>query len=228
MYPLESDAWLEPFIQQTAAAMALTATLLGGTIPQQQPPMIGKELQSKLQAPTEDQPQIQIPSNLPSSTADKNAPIVEGTCTLSSVATDTFNRPKHVHSHDFIYIVIALLYLEDEQSRPGPLDTIVITVRDASAPDSVLVGAKIPVSKARFPIQVRLFSQNIIDLQGWSKANDVLIRATVCPAESASLPCSESEATMKAEGVAKLIQNLPGLPPGVTVRAGASLPLKGM
>jgi hypothetical protein len=32
---------------------------------------------------------------------------------------------------------------------------------------------------------------------------------------------------MKAEGVAKLVQNLPGLAPDVTVRAGAALPLKG-
>jgi negative regulator of sigma E activity len=196
MYPLELDAWLAPFVQQTVAAVALTATLLGGT--PQPPPMIGKELQSKLQAPTEDQPQIQIPSKLPSSVADKNAPIVE-----------------------------ALLYLEDPQSRPAPLETIVITVRDISTPDSVLAGAKIPVSKARFPIQLRLFSQNIVDPQGWSKAQDVLVRAIVCPAESASIPCSESEATMKAEGVAKLVQNLPGLAPDVTVRAGAALPLKG-
>ncbi len=88
MYPLELDAWLAPFVQQTVAAVALTATLLGGT--PQPPPMIGKELQSKLQAPTEDQPQIQIPSKLPSSVADKNAPIVEGTCKHTDFTDDTF------------------------------------------------------------------------------------------------------------------------------------------
>jgi hypothetical protein len=126
----------------------------------------------------------------------------------------------------FHYCYLALLYLANPQSRPGPLDTIVITVRDVSSPDKVLAGAKIPVSRTRFPVQLRLFSQNIIDKQAWDRANDVVVRAVVCPSESASLPCSESEATMKAEGIAKLIRNIPGLPEGTTVRAGASLPLK--
>lgn len=83
-YPLTSYAWIAPVMpfwwQQTAAAMALTATLLAS--PQQQPLMLGKELQSSLQTPTEDRPQIQIPNNLPSSAVDKNAPIVEGVCNL--------------------------------------------------------------------------------------------------------------------------------------------------
>lgn len=122
---------------------------------------------------------------------------------------------------------LALLYLENQQIRPSPLDTIVITVRDVAAPEQVLAGAKIPVSKARFPVQLRLFSQNIMDPQGWSNTQDAIVRAVVCPADSASMPCSDSEATMKAEGVAKLVRNLPGLPSEVTVRAGASLPLKG-
>lgn len=122
---------------------------------------------------------------------------------------------------------VALLYLENQQLRPGPLDTIVITVRDATAAEKILAGAKIPVWKARFPVQLRLFSQNVVDPVGWSEAQDVLVRAVVCPPDAATMPCSDNETTMQAQGVAKLVRNLPGLPSEVTVRAGASLPLKG-
>lgn len=121
---------------------------------------------------------------------------------------------------------IALLYLANPETRPGPLDTIVVTVRDVSFPDKVLAGAKIPVSKTRFPVNLRFYSQNIVDVPAWERAGDVLVRAQVCSAESASIPCSEEEVSVKAEGIAKLIRNLPGLPEGTTVRAGASLPLK--
>lgn len=84
--PRESHAWLAPMgslWQQTAAALTLTATLLGSPAPSPQQPMLGKELQSNLQKPTEDRPQIEIPSNLQQSAStggvDRNAPIVEGT-----------------------------------------------------------------------------------------------------------------------------------------------------
>jgi len=116
--------------------------------------------------------------------------------------------------------------LTDSQVRPGPLDTIVITVRDVSSPEKVLAGAKIPVTKARFPVQLRLFSQNVVNQEAWERAEDVIVRAVVCPADSTSIPCAESEVTMTAEGIAKLVRNLPGLPADVTVRAGAALPLK--
>lgn len=118
------------------------------------------------------------------------------------------------------------MYLTDPQVHPGPSDTIVITVRDVSNTEVLLAGAKIPVSKARFPVQLRLFSQNIVDEQAWTRAGDVVVQARVCPSVSTSIPCSDGEATLKAEGVAKLVRNLPGLPEGVTVRAGAALPLK--
>jgi len=80
--PLRTSlAWLAPVVslfQHTAAALALTATLLGSPAPQQ--PMLGKEIQSNLQLPTEDRPQIQIPSSLQQTAVknDKNSPIVEG------------------------------------------------------------------------------------------------------------------------------------------------------
>jgi hypothetical protein len=80
-----SHGWLiapaAAMIQQTAAAVMLTANLLLGSPSPQEQAMLGKELQSQLQAPTDDRPQIQIPSNQQSSGAsvDKDTPIVEGT-----------------------------------------------------------------------------------------------------------------------------------------------------
>lgn len=126
----------------------------------------------------------------------------------------------------FYFYIIALLYLANPQVRPDPLDTIVITVHDVAFPGKVLAGAKIPVSKARFPVQLRLFLQNIVDDQGWDQAGDVVVRAAVCSAESKSIPCAGNDVTMQASGVARLVRHLPGLPEGTTVRAGAALPLK--
>lgn len=179
-------------VQATTAAIALTTTLLGPPPIQQQPLSLGQQdLQSTLVAPTQHQPQIQIPGNLQQ---DKNSPILE-----------------------------ALLYLADPQIRPGPLDTIVITVRDIKS--GILAGAKIPVSRARFPVQLRLYRQNLLQPASWDRAEDVTVRAVVCPAGTA-IPCPESDITMQAEGISKLVRNFPGLPEGVEVRAGAALPLK--
>lgn len=122
-------------------------------------------------------------------------------------------------------LLLALLYLQNPQSRPGPLDTVVITVRDLSNTNEILAGARIPVSKARFPVTLRLFSQNVVDMAGWERAQDVMVKAVVCP-EGTEIPCSDRQVTMKAEGISKMIRNIPGLPDGVGVRAGASLPLK--
>ena len=81
-----SVAWLGPaghLFQHTAAALVLSATLMGSPAPQ--PPMLGKELQSNLQPPTENRPQIQIPRNLQQSPdRDDKKPIVEG----ATVASD--------------------------------------------------------------------------------------------------------------------------------------------
>jgi hypothetical protein len=125
-------------------------------------------------------------------------------------------------------ILEALLYLGDPQVRPGPLDTIVITVRDAES-GVPLAGAKLPVSKARFPVQLRLYKQNVLvqppEEEAWDRAQDVTVRAVVCPYGTV-IPCSENDITMRAEGISKLVRNLPGLPEkGVGVRAGAALRL---
>ena len=97
---LESYAWLAPPVWRHAAgALALVATLMGSPAPQQ--PMLGKELQASLQKPTEERPQIQIPSNLQQTTSevDKIAPIVEGTIELCVLA-----QTKHHHLSMILYL----------------------------------------------------------------------------------------------------------------------------
>lgn len=146
----------------------------------------------------------------------------------STLAAPTQDRPQiqipgNLQQDKDSPILEALLYLGDPQIRPGPLDTIVITVRDNKS--GILAGAKIPVSNARFPVQLRLYRQNLVQPEAWDRAEDVTVRAVVCPAGTA-IPCSESDITMQAEGISKLVRNFPGLPEGVEVRAGAALPLK--
>ena len=139
-------------------------------------------------------------------------------CESNATASDT-----HILFHAFSFL--ALLYLADPQVRPGPLDTIVVTVYSDKDDSTVLAGAKIPVSRARFPVTLRLFSQNIIDADAWKKqAGDLVVRAVVCPSTAGAVPCDQS--TMQAQGVAKMIRNLPGMPEGAGVRAAAALPLK--
>lgn len=184
-------------VQATTAAIALAATLLGSPpMHQQTPGTPGQDLQSALAAPTQDRPQIQLPMNLQQQQQDKDSPILE-----------------------------ALLYLGDPQVRPGPLDTIVISVCDAES-GMPLAGAKLPVYKARFPVQLRLYKQNVlVQPEAWDRAQDVTVRAVVCP-DGTVIPCSENDITMRAEGISKLVRNLPGLPEGMGVRAGAALRLQ--
>jgi hypothetical protein len=147
----------------------------------------------------------------------------------STLAAPTQDRPQiqlpgNLQQDKEYPILEALLYLGDPQVRPGPLDTIVITVRDSKSGMS-LAGAKLPVQKTRFPVQLRLYQQNVVQSEAWDHAEDVTVRAVVCPAGTV-IPCSESDVSMQAEGISKLVRNLPGLPEGMGVRAGAALPLK--
>lgn len=183
-------------IQATTATIALAATLLGS------PPMYSETVGT---------PGQDLQSTLAAPTQDR--PQIQLPMNLQQRDKDS-------------PILEALLYLGDPQVRPGPLDTIVITVRDAES-GVPLAGAKLPVSKARFPVQLRLYKQNVLvqPPEAWDRAQDVTVRAVVCPCGTV-IPCSENDITMRAEGISKLVRNLPGLPEkGVGVRAGAALRL---
>lgn len=113
-------------------------------------------------------------------------------------------------------------------------DFIVITFRTLSQPDSVLGGARIPVSKAaRFPLAFGLFPKNLLPDQQdvWNNlqnseggVGDLLVQALVCSEDNPK--CTETESRMKSQGVAKLIRNLPGQLKDQTIRAPAALRLQ--
>ncbi|CAB9504833.1 expressed unknown protein [Seminavis robusta] len=165
-----------------------------------------EQLRQSLKPATESRPQIMLQGPPPTQqqyVPIENQPIVQGLLSLSN--------PK-------------------SEIRPAFTDTIVITIRDYTQPDTVLGGARIPVSKARFPLAFRLYPKNILANQQatWnektSQGGDVLVKAWLCPEENPK--CSETESRMQAAGVAKLIRNLPGLATGETIRAPASLSLQ--
>jgi hypothetical protein len=125
-------------------------------------------------------------------------------------------------------IVQGLVYLADLQDRPGYLDTLILTVRDRSRPEQVVAGAKLPVSKIRFPLDFRMYDQNILPdkRELWNEIDgDLLVEAKVCP-EGIPLPCSDGESSMSAKGIAKVVKGLPGMEDGTQIRTGASLRLE--
>lgn len=119
-------------------------------------------------------------------------------------------------------LVQGLVYLSNPQLvRPLPSDMLILTVRDWTAPDQVLAGAKVPVSRIRFPFSFAMSERNVVPGKSLSE-KDLLINAKLCPSAT---PCSDEEASLKADGIAKLVRNLPGSD-GASIRAGASLGLK--
>ena len=119
-----------------------------------------------------------------------------------------------------------LVSLANPQKRPLSTDSIVITIRSFDQPDIVLGGARIPVTKASFPISFRMFLKNILTEKkaDWqtAKEGDLLVQAVVCPED---MPRCET-GSLQAKGVATLIRNLPGLAEGQTIRAPVALRLE--
>ena len=126
-------------------------------------------------------------------------------------------------------VLLGLLSLSNPQRRPSPTDTIVITFRSMDEPDTILGGARIPVTKARFPLAFRMFPKNVIKdkMDAWqaAKQGDLLVQAVVCP-EDMPKCTMEDGGQMGARGVAKLIRNLPGQLKDQPIRAPATLPLQ--
>lgn len=119
-------------------------------------------------------------------------------------------------------LVQGLVYLTKPQRvQPLPSDMLLVTVRDFEAPDEVLAGAKIPVSRIRFPLNFAMSERNVVLGKSLSD-KDLLVKARLCPSDT---PCSDEEARLKADGIAKLLKNLPGSE-GTSIRVGASLGLQ--
>ena len=141
-------------------------------------------------------------------------------------------------------ILQGLVYFLDGPNTPieqtSPSDTLVLLARRTEDEAVWIAGAKIQISKVRFPMMFALYKENLlIPSSTWdrqvSSNEDVYIDARICPAATTTnvqkrshgvSPCTEEQSTFHAHGIAKLITQLPGLPPGETVRAAATLQLQ--
>jgi hypothetical protein len=107
-----------------------------------------------------------------------------------------------------------------------------LTVRDVKHPDIVLAGAKLPISRIRFPLRFKLSTSNLKgakELAIWKESasqHDLLVQAVVCSPESLTTSVSKgttcSDARFQAQGVAKLLRLQEN---DVTIRSAVSLPL---
>ncbi len=114
-------------------------------------------------------------------------------------------------------------------------DILVLTAVSATDLDGpVLAGAKLPIDGIRFPFSFQMYEENLLmsrpgvqhTWEGVVDSGDVVVRASICPQDSSAFPCQENERKKYAEGVAKLISNLPGLNEGEHIRAPTSLALQ--
>ena len=114
-------------------------------------------------------------------------------------------------------------------------DVLVLSAVSATDQDGpILAGAKFPVSSVRFPFSFQMFEENILKgrpgiVDAWENVvdtGDIAVRAQICPGDASAFPCPVNERKKYAEGVAKLISNLPGLQEGEQIRAPASLALE--
>jgi hypothetical protein len=114
-------------------------------------------------------------------------------------------------------------------------DVLVLTAVSASHSDGpALAGAKFPLSSVRFPFSFQMYEENLLMSRpgvrdAWENVvntGDIVLRANICPSDSSAFPCQDNERKKYAQGVAKLISNLPGLKDGEYIRAPASLALQ--
>jgi len=188
-----------------------------------------------LKPPTEEKPQIMLygndrsPEGLPSqrslprqSNAKEREPILQGLVYFPE------NAPKDS-------VAKSSSGPQVKQQLDYYSDVLVLTAVSATQPEGpILAGAKFPVSSVRFPFSFQMYKENLLTKKNgvqetWdSVANteDVILRATICPSDASKYPCEKDETKKSAEGIAKLISNLPGLEEGKVIRAPASLALQ--
>ncbi|KAL7535556.1 hypothetical protein ACHAWF_005198 [Thalassiosira exigua] len=175
-----------------------------------------------LKPPTEGKPQIMFEGRSDSLNTNAREPILQGLVYFPErsprdVAAESPSQPQTKQQLDYYS------------------DILVLTAVSAAHPEGpVLAGAKFPVSSVRFPFSFQMYKENLLanrpgvqrEWESVDKTGDVILRAHICPIDVTTLPCDANETKKYAEGVAKLITNLPGLQEGQTIRAPASLPLE--
>ena len=182
-----------------------------------------------LKPPTETRPQIRLTEDrsgmMPTATkSSAKVPILQGLVYFPERARDK--------SVDTVFTSTSTPSKEPLDYYSDVLVLTAVSAKDATGP--ILAGAKFPVSSVRFPFSFSMFEQNLLlkrdgVTEAWKEVqntSDVIIKAYICPGDAASFPCREEEVKKYAEGVAKLIIDLPGLDEGEVIRAPASLPLQ--
>ena len=174
-----------------------------------------------------------------------------------SISPPTAERPQILLPSSAINsntgVVQGLVFLAHPEENRRPLASDILVLQVWNEPRTVLLGgAKIPVSRLRFPMQFQMTSANAIISSSttgsstsssstgtppssaramWNQAVQeedlVWIDASICPADASVLPCPTSELVYSGVGGSKLIQNLPGQMSGSNggIRSAASVPL---
>lgn len=136
--------------------------------------------------------------------------------------------------------VEALITLENPQLRPSPSDILVLQVYESPLCHQLLGGARVPIARIRFPVQVQLTSanaissssQSLLGVEIWNtltSSQDLWIVATVCPGMNDTIDDDdttdgrEAPATcpspdknhqiFQASGISKFLTSLPGIDP---------------
>lgn len=147
-------------------------------------------LQSSLQAPTTDQPQIPLPYPSSNMGNKPNIPPSSQVQALVSFQNPKIERPPITDS-------VLILQVFDKRPAEGGVS---------------MGGAKIPVSKVRFPVSVSLGLKNAKVQEQWERVSskqDLWVQAMICD-QASKLPCSSNQQLYRGEGLSKLLNELPG------------------
>lgn len=106
-----------------------------------------------------------------------------------------------------------------------------ITASRTDQPSVLLAGSRIPMTEMHnFPISFRLGKDNIVTDGGKQVITtgnmDLYITAKMCPSESGSLPCKDSESIFEGRGISRMLVDYHlyvGDGTAMNVRAAASI-----
>jgi len=222
LFPTSSVAYESIVQQPNPAAWQLSSVVMGSAADLSSLTAESTITDLGLKPPTEDKPQITLGDRSSvSNESVKRKPIIQGLVFFPEIAPSdpTAKVPPGQ---------------QEKQALDYYSDVLVLTAVSATQPDLVLAGAKFPVSAVRFPFSFEMYNENLLTSRSgvqnaWDsveKTGDIIVKAVICPSDASTLPCDASETKKSAQGVAKLITNLPGLKEGETIRAPASLGLQ--
>lgn len=205
-YHLNMDSAAKTTAVAILSALCWTGTQTDAIAAAPSSPGLEERVQSMLKAPTEDRPQIPLPS---------------------SGGNSKFRSSAISKANDKVKALISLS--NPQKDRPYANDVLVVQVWDSEQRSLLLGGAKIPVAKIRsFPVMIQLGPPNakVLDWTERTSRADLWIEATICPEDSSS-SCSPDEQRFVATGLSKLLtqQQLPGIGDEEGIRVPASLAL---